>query len=105
LAHVGTYVPTGSPGGWGGGVWASGKGIVGDGGSNIYFQTGNGSVSAVDFGESFVKLTLGPAPSYGLSFGGGYAVSNWAALNNGDTDLGSSGPLLLPGDRLIGGGK
>ena len=105
LQQVGVFATT-SGSGWGGGVWASGKGIVGDGQGNIYFQTGNGSVQGnTDLGQSSVKLKLGPAPSYGLSLAGHYTVSNWAALNNGDTDLGSSGPVLLPGSRLVGGGK
>jgi hypothetical protein len=105
LAQIGTFVTTPSAGGWGGGIWASGKGLVGDGAGNVYFETGNGSVNGSDVGQSFVKLRLGPAPGYGLSLAGKYAVSNWSALNNGDTDLGSSGPLLAPGGRLIGGGK
>jgi hypothetical protein len=46
-----------------------------------------------------------PAPNYGLSLAGSYTVSNWSALNAGDTDLGASGPLLLPNNRLGGGGK
>ena len=104
LAPAGVFSTTGATG-WGGGVWASGKGIVADGANGIYFQTGNGSAGGGDHGESFVKLNLGPAPSYGLTLGGSYTVSNWAALNAGDTDLGSSGPLLLPNNRLAGGGK
>ncbi|MGY3450606.1 hypothetical protein ACVILH_002948 [Bradyrhizobium sp. USDA 4353] len=104
LAQAGVYSTTG-PSGWGGGIWAAGKGIVADGAAGIYFQTGNGSVGGGDLGESFVKLKLGPAPSYGLSLAGSYTVSNWAALNDGDTDLGASGPLLLPNNRLAGGGK
>jgi hypothetical protein len=104
LAQVGVFSTTGATG-WGGGIWAAGKGMVSDDANGIYFQTGNGSVGGGDHGESFVKLTLGPAPNYGLTFGGAYTVSNWAALNGGDTDLGASGPLLLPNSRLAGGGK
>jgi hypothetical protein len=109
--------------GRGGGVWASGKGIVADTLGNIYFETGNGLVQGTtDLGESFVKLTVGPPPSYSLTYAGHYTVSNWKALNDGqdrdlnqpwhhgDTDLGSSGPLLLSNadktvNRLVGGGK
>jgi hypothetical protein len=104
LARVGIFSATGAAG-WGGGIWASGKGIVADSANGIYFQTGNGSVGGGDLGESFVKLHLGAAPNYGLTLGGSYTVSNWAALNGGDTDLGASGPLLLPNNRLAGGGK
>jgi hypothetical protein len=94
---------TTSSSGEGGGIWASGKGIVADTLGNIYFETGNGLVQGTtDLGESFVKLTVGP---YSLTHSGHYTVSNSDALNAGDTDLGSSGPLLLPGNRLVGGGK
>ncbi len=104
LAQVGAFATT-SAAGFGGGVWQSGTGLVGDG-SNVYFMTGNGSVSgATDLGESFVKLTLGSAPGYGLTYNASYAVANWPTLNAGDTDLGSGGPLLLPGNRVVGGGK
>jgi LGFP repeat/PAN domain len=116
LQLVGTFATTSKSPGWGGGVWASGKGIVADTSGNIYFETGNGLVNAglsgkgscsgvTDFGESFVKLKLGPPPSYGLTCASYYTVSNWKALNAGDTDLGSSGPVLLPGNLLVGGGK
>jgi hypothetical protein len=115
LQPVGAFATT-SKSGSGGGVWASGKGIVADTSGNIYFETGNGSVNdslsgkgscsgITEFGESFIKLKLGPPPSYGLTCASYYTVSNSNALNLGDTDLGSSGPLLLPGNRLVGGGK
>jgi hypothetical protein len=105
LTQTGAFVTT-SAQGWGGGIWASGKGLVSDGQAGIFFETGNGSVAgASDLGESFVKLAAGAAPFYPLTLNAHYAVSNWQALNNGDTDLGSSGPLLLPGSRLVGGGK
>src|SRR5262249_19256882 len=64
LAQVGVFVTTDASGG-GGGVWASGKGIVGDGAGGVYFQTGNGTVAGTsNLGESLVKLNLGPPPSY-----------------------------------------
>jgi hypothetical protein len=114
LAQVGVFLTThavvkDTPGEPGGGVWASGKGIVGDGAGGIYFQTGNGIVSVPpdnsNLSQSLIKLNIGPSPSYGLTLSNRHTVSNWSALNVGDTDLGSSGPLLLPGNRLVGGGK
>lgn len=36
---------------------------------------------------------------------GTFSPKNSSQLSAGDTDLGSSGPILLPGGRLVGGGK
>ena len=108
FTQVGVFATTSSAG-FGAGIWASGTGLVSDGAGNIYFQTGNGSVTGnsvatgnFQLGESFVKLSYGAG---GLTYSGSYTVSNWSQLNNGDVDLGSGGPLLLPGNRLVGGGK
>jgi hypothetical protein len=104
LAPVGVFVTTQAADG--GGVWQSGNGLVADGAGNIYFNTGNSHLNnSTDMGESVIKLHVGAAPAYGLTFGGKYTVSNWAALDGGDTDLASGGPVLLPGNRLISGGK
>lgn len=103
LTQVGAFLTTQTSNG--GGIWQSGNGLVGDG-SNVYFATGNGPVGGTtDLGESLVKLHVGAAPFYGLTLAGHYAVSNYAALNGGDTDLGSGGPTMLPGNRIVGGGK
>jgi len=91
----------------GAGIWASGNGLVGDG-SDIYFETGNrqgNTPQGSTLDESFVKLKVGPPPGYHLSLAAHYTVSNREPLNGGDTDLGAGGPLLLPGKRLVGGGK
>jgi hypothetical protein len=104
LTQVGAFVTTHSSDG--GGIWQSGNGLVADNADNIYFTTGNGPVGGTtDLGESFVKLHAGAHPAYGLTLAGHYPVSNFAALNGGDTDLGSGGTVLLPGSRLAGGGK
>lgn len=104
LTQVGAFITTESSNG--GGVWHSGNGLVGDGQGNVYFTTGNGPVGGnTDLGESIVKLHVGAHPFYGLTLAGHYTVSNYAALNGGDTDLSSGGPALLPGSRLVAGGK
>ena len=115
LKLTGTFVTSGSDSSYGAGIWQSGNGLVGDGHGNIYFATGNDAQHSItDLGESFVKLHAGPAPRYGLTrVQPVYRVSNWDTLNvgfigkteRGDTDLGSGGPVLLPGNRLVGGGK
>ena len=107
LQQVGVFLTSPNGQSPGAGIWQSGNGLVGDG-QNLYFETGNrqGNTqpdSALD--ESFIKLHVGPHPFYGLSLAGHYTLSNREALNGGDTDLGSGGPILLPGARLVGGGK
>ncbi|MBV9864997.1 MAG: fibronectin type III domain-containing protein, partial [Abitibacteriaceae bacterium] len=88
-----------------GSVWQSGHGLVSDG-SNIYFATGNGTFDAysagADLGDSFVKLST----TNGLTLADWFTPYNQATLDQNDTDLGSAGPVLLPGtNQLFGGGK
>jgi hypothetical protein len=82
------------------GVWQTGGGLASDG-QNIYFETGNGGPP---IGDSFVKLQITPTWP-GLSLAGHYTPMNAATLNNGDTDLGSGGPVLIAAGLLVGGGK
>lgn len=87
------------------GVWASGNGLAGsDDGSAIFYQTGNDLVGSGVLlnGDAFVKLTSTPG---GLAFAARYQAAAAADLSAGDTDLGSGGPMLLPGGKLVGGGK
>jgi hypothetical protein len=99
-------VPVPGPKG-GGGIWQSGRGLVGAADGSIYLETGNDASfppAKQSLANSFVKLRTschGP----GLTFDRSFTPKNSAILSVGDTDLGSSGPLLLPGQRLIGGGK
>ena len=78
-------VPTGREGG----IWATSGAVVGSQG-DLYVATGNGdSATAFDHGNSVIELS--PA----LKEVGYFAPSNWAELNQGDTDLGSSGPAAV----------
>jgi LGFP repeat len=92
-----------SPHQGGAGIWQTGKGLAGADDGSIYFETGNGPASE-PLQDSFVKLQLAPPPA-GLALAGSFAPNDAVTLTNGDTDLGSGGPLLLPDSRLIGGGK
>jgi outer membrane protein assembly factor BamB len=73
------------------GIWApSGIAVGGDG--SLYVATGNGASStAYDHGNALIRLDLS---LHELAF---TAPSNWAELSSTDTDLGSTGPVLLPG--------
>src|SRR5882724_5747682 len=97
-----------SPTGSGVGIWQTGNGLVATSDGSIYFQTGNGQS---DVENSFVKLALSGTGA--LSKAGSFTPNNASvamapderSLDDGDTDLGSGGPMLLPQGRLIGGGK
>jgi hypothetical protein len=88
-----------NPNGMRGGIWMSGQGPAVDAAGNLYVITGNGSfdsTSANDFGDSFLKLTPDTSDRY-------FTISDWftpynqSTLDAGDLDLGSDGPLLIPG--------
>jgi hypothetical protein len=103
-----------------GGIWQAGSGPAADAFGNVYVMTGNGNFNAdthtdgKNFGDSFVKLKLeGPK----LTVKDYFTPCNQKLLDKTcgidgrcDLDLGSAGPLLVPGtttgkNLLIGGGK
>jgi outer membrane protein assembly factor BamB len=82
-----------------GGIWAPGAPVV-DGGGHVWVATGNTeSSSRFDYGNAVVHLD----PT--LRVVDYFAPANWAALNESDTDLGSTTPALLPGGRIFAIGK
>jgi outer membrane protein assembly factor BamB len=82
-----------------GGIWGS-AGIAVAANGNLFVATGNGdSTGTFDYGDSVIELS----PSLGLV--GYFAPTNWAALNAGDTDLGSTAPTLLPNGDIFQIGK
>jgi outer membrane protein assembly factor BamB len=87
------------PAGREGAIWAP-SGPAVDGAGNLYVATGNGSsTSSFDFGNAVIQLTSTLRPS---AF---FAPANAPALSGADLDLGSTGPLLLPGSRAFIVGK
>jgi len=95
--------PDGSYGGVG--LWQGGIGPAADANGNIYLVTGNGDLNAAtggqSYGQSVVKLS-----SKGLTVLDYFAPGNWSYTNSSDLDLGSGGPMLIPGTSLIiAGGK
>jgi outer membrane protein assembly factor BamB len=83
----------------GGAIWGAGNGPAVDSSGNIWTATGNGSGAPYEYQESVLKLDSN------LNLLDHWAPSNWAALDSGDTDLGSGDPLLLPGGLVFQIGK
>ena len=92
----------------GGSIWQSGKGLVADAAGNIYCATGNalnaaaidGSATTTDKAMAVLKL------SASLQVKDFFIPSNSVNDNAVDYDLGSGGPLLIPGTSyLVQAGK
>ncbi len=79
-----------------GGIWAP-SGPVGLPGGDLLVTTGNGEAVGGDWDHSDSVLRLSPA----LQLRDGFAPAGWAQENSVDADLGSTGPVLLPGARRV----
>ncbi|HXU63931.1 MAG TPA: malectin domain-containing carbohydrate-binding protein [Polyangia bacterium] len=93
-----------------GGLWQGGGGFPVDASGNLYMVSGDGrsgttNTNGTQLANAFIKLTnvgIAGTPTVGSWF----MPSDVAALDNGDSDIGSSGPLLIPGTSLLtAGGK
>jgi len=97
-----------------GGLWMAGNGLAVDAATNIYFMVANGvfnvtNAGATEYGDSFVRLST----TNGLSVADYFTPYDQAALQAGDTDLGSGGAVLLPDSAgsllhphlIVGAGK
>src|SRR5581483_10560693 len=86
-------------------IWHTGNGLISDADGNIYAVTSNGTfdlnTGGNDFGSAYIKFS-----GSDLSVLDYFAPSNQSLLNGSNKDLGSGGPLLIPGTNLlVGGGK
>ena len=96
-----------TPNGDEGSIWQAGMGMASDPAGNIYAMVGNGAFDAdsggSDYGDSILKLS---PIAYGLKVLDYFTPYNQASLSENDTDMGASGPLLVPGTNLLlAGGK
>jgi hypothetical protein len=81
-----------------GGIWQSGRGPAVDSNGGVYFEVGNGGWDGhANFGSSVIKLNVRNGPVVEDYFTPG----DYADLNDRDADLGSSGPLLIPGTSIL----
>jgi hypothetical protein len=97
-----------SPDANGGGIWHAAGGLAADAQGNVYAVTGNGqnnpnSFSAGsggrDYGNSIIKLS----PS--LTLLDYFTPFNQEFMERTDQDLGSGGPMLVPGTNLLVSGE
>ena len=96
-----------TPSGRDGGLWQAGVAPAADAQGHVYLMTGNGTFDAgsggSNYGSSFVKLRLEGDRLVVKDY---FTPCNQEFLTRDDWDLGSSGPVLIPGtDLVFGAGK
>ena len=77
----------------GGGVWGPG-GVASDG-LNPFVATGNTFSTGGTWSGGEAVIRLQPGPVFSGSTNDYWAPTNWLSLDNSDTDLGGSGPILV----------
>jgi hypothetical protein len=80
------------------GIWGGDTGPAADDQGNVFVSTGNGKFDAAsangrDYGNSVLRLSL---TRNSLAVRDFFTPFNQQKLNDGDYDLGSGGPVLLP---------
>ncbi|GAC1567314.1 MAG: hypothetical protein NVS3B14_13000 [Ktedonobacteraceae bacterium] len=83
-----------------GGIWAA-SGPAIDQAGHIYVAVGNGAATQGNWDHSDSILRLSPT----LQLQDGFAPTRWQQDNSNDADLGSMGPILLPGGFIFADGK
>src|SRR5262245_20882040 len=87
------------------GIWARNGVTFDDVTDRVYFATGNGQFNANTGGRNWADSVLA-LPADGSDVAGGpadsYTPVNFQQLQNGDTDLGSTGPAILPASSFLG---
>jgi len=82
------------------GIWAA-SGPAVDSAGHVYVAVGNGAATQGSWDHSDSVLRL----SSTLQLENGFAPTQWAQDNAEDADLGSTGPILLPGRLIFADGK
>lgn len=84
-----------------GGMWAP-SGPAVDAAGDVYVASGNGASFGVPYDGSDSVVRLSPDLSRRIGY---FAPKSWGEENSRDRDLGSTGPLLLPGGKALIAGK
>jgi hypothetical protein len=77
----------------GGGIWGHG-GVASDG-TNMFVVTGNTFQTGGQWGNGEAIIHLRPGPVFSGNSTDYWAPTNWLQLDNGDTDLGGCGPVMI----------
>jgi FG-GAP-like repeat len=77
----------------GGGAWSTG-GVASDG-SNLFMSTGNTFNTGGNWSGGEAVIRFQPGPIFTGQPSDYWAPTNWQSLDQGDIDLGGSGPLLV----------
>jgi outer membrane protein assembly factor BamB len=77
----------------GGGIWGT-NGVSNDG-TNLFVATGNTFSTNGNWGGGEAVIRFQPGPTFTGNPSDYWAPTNWLQLDQGDSDLGSSGALLL----------
>jgi hypothetical protein len=97
-----TGITNTSPNSGGCGIWQAGTGLSADAQGGIYLVTGNGigadATRPDDRSESVVKYNL---TAGGFNIADWFTPFDWQTLDDQDADLGSDGPLVVPGTNLL----
>jgi outer membrane protein assembly factor BamB len=83
-----------------GGIWAT-PGPSVDASGNLYVSVGNGAITGGQWDHSDSILELSPT----LQLEDAFAPASWGQENANDEDMGSQGPVLLPGNFIFAAGK
>jgi len=93
-------------------VWMAGYSVAIDPTGNVYAITGNGNYSLAKGKKGYGESIIGLSPDLNKTTVTTFTPSNWQSLNNGDTDFGSGGAMLIPvvegqtaPPMIIGSGK
>jgi outer membrane protein assembly factor BamB len=84
-----------------GGIWAP-PGVAVDTAGDVWVAVGNGASTHGTYDGSDSVLRLAPDLSRRLDY---FAPTSWGSQNARDRDLGSTGPVLLDGNRVLISGK
>ncbi len=99
---------SGANGGADGGIWAGGGAPALDSANNVFVTTGNGIFDQGtgmsmqnDYGDSVLSLGPPPGGTIAMQVNGWFSPDDEVTLEQGDVDLGSGAPVLLP-DQATG---